>query len=445
MKTKFTLGLLLTFFFCSMGLNAQTVTSLFNFEDGTTQGGTYVMAWAGGLYIKAFDVITNPSTTGINASTKTLHIQEESNPNWWDNLLVINLTSPITIDASNRYLHIMHRRPRLDGGGFVLNINSESMLENEDKGKTRFDANLSAVNEWQDIVIDLNDLTTNSVQLSKFCINPDLNDWSDSGLPLGDYYFDEIILSSSPLPRGTSLLTVNNLYDFEVGTAANITGVSTSANADNVVTYPVSNPFGTSVNTSMNVGKRSVIANPQWWTGFEFSFANPVLVDNTHKYLHIMMAVPVDGQKVVFDVKQGATNVIADNPATISTAGAWQDVVIDVSSMAYISGMSIKCGHWDATAVGDYYFDEIYIDGNASPRISNVTGLNKTTDKLNIYPVNKGICIENISNGTNVSVYNVAGQRVFNKHISNNVIIPVEKAGLYLLRTADKTTKVIVE
>jgi hypothetical protein len=440
MKTNFTFGLFLSFFLFVSALNAQTV--LFNFETGTTQLGTYSMAWPGAPYIASYAPSTNPGSIGINTTSTSLNLVESSGVNWWDNLSVFTLTTPTTITNANRYLHIMYRTSNIAGGGYSININLGNM--NGIVNSTRFDGNLTANNTWQDIVVDLNYLITNNVQLSSFGMNPDLNGWG--GGSGGTYNFDEIILSNNPLPRGTSFLTGNNLYDFEPGTAANISGVNTSANTDNPVTYPFANPMNNTKNSTANVGKRSVIvASPQWWSGFSFSFVNPVLIDAEHKYLHILVSVPVDGQKIALDVRQGATNIISDGLSTISTANVWQDVVYDVSGLAYISGLSLKMGHWDGAAVGDYYFDEIYIDGSATSRTAVATVLKDPSSMLKIYATNNKINIVNAGIESQLNIYNANGQNIISKQIRNNEIIAVNNAGLYFVKVGSQTTKVLVK
>ncbi len=439
MKAKTTL--FLAILFCSFSAYAQTM--LYDFESGTTQLGTWGMAWSGAPYITSYAPNTNPSSSGINTTATSLNLVESAGVNWWDNLSVFTLTSPTAITASNRYLHIMFRTSNTGGGGFVVNLNSGSMLDGAMQGKTRFDANLTANNVWQDVVIDLNHLITNNINLSSFGMNPDLNGWG--GGSGGTYNFDEIILSNSPLPRGTIYLTGNNLYDFESGTTANISGVNTSSNGDNPVTYPVANPMNNTKNSTANVGKRSVIANAQWWTGFSFNFANPVLIDADHKYLHILVSVPVNGQKIALDVKQGATNVISDGDRTITTANVWQDVVYDLSSMAYMSGLSLKMGHWDGSAVGDYYFDEIRIDGSATSRTDIGTGLKNQTESIKIYAVNKNIKIENVGSENHVTIYTSNGQNIISKQIRNNETISVNNAGLYFVKVGSEITKVLIK
>lgn len=440
MKTKLLFSSVLLFLF---SFSIQSQTTLYNFETGTTQAGTYAMAWTGAPYITSYATGTNPDATGINTTASSLNLVEVAGVNWWDNLSVFTLTSPITISASNRYLHILFRTSDIAGGGFSVNLNTNTLLGDSYKGTTRFDANLSANNSWQDIVVDLNYLITNNIQLSSFDMNPDLNNWG--GGSGGTYNFDEIILSNSPLPRGTTFLTGNNLYDFEPGTAANITGISTSADANNPVTYPVANPYQTGINTTANCGKRVAASTTNWWTGFSFTFINPVQVDANHKYLHIMMAAPADGQQVSFDVKQGTTNVIADGVATITTANIWQDVVLDVSSMAYISGMSIKCGNWNGTAAGDYYFDEIYIDGNSAPRTNQTTDLRNEKSLFKAYSINKNIYIENNGSESSVQIFNENGKNIFDKKIQNSEAIPVSVSGLYFVKTGNQTIKLLVK
>jgi len=385
MKTKITLLIVFGLFFYD-AIFAQTV--LYNFESGTTQAGTADMAWPWAApnapYLRAYGVVDNPSMVSPNSTLKAFHILEEASPNYWDNLLRFNLNSPITITSANRYLHILHRRPRLDGGGFVVNINTDDFRSDADKGKTRFDLNLTEINTWQDIVVDLNDLITNSVQLSKFNINPDVNNYSQSGLPLGDYYFDEIILSNNPLPR--PYLTGNNLYDFETATSTNISGsIDNGADANNILTYPFTNPMNNARNASANVGKRYAnLTDANWWGGFFFTFSKPVQVDAAHKYLHVLVSVPSAGQVILGEVMQASTNVNPDIIRTITYANTWQDVVYDLSSIAYFTGVRINLGYWGGTAAGNYYCDDIYIDDNPNPRTNtfSISGSNTSSSSF---------------------------------------------------------------
>jgi len=441
MRSKITWSLIIAFFLFSPAIKAQTGTLLYNFESGTTQLGTWAMGWPGANYITSYGTGTNPETTGINSSATSLNLVVSGNVNWWDQVNIFTLTSPTVLSSSNRYLHVMMRTSQL-GDGYSVNLNTNAI--NGIVGKTRFDGKLSKINTWQDVVVDLDSLISHSINLTQFCINPYLT-WGSASNSAGTYNFDEILLNNNPLPRGTTFLAGNNLYDFEPGTSANITGINTSSDAGDPVTYPVANPFQTGINLTANVGKRTALAGTNWWTGFAFTFVNPVLVDASHKYLHVMITVPVDGQPVAFDVQQGASVVIGNSLQIIKTANTWQDAVIDVSGMVYISAMSIKCGNWTATAAGDYYFDEIYIDGNSTPRGNVATGLQNPTNKLKVFVENKNICIENVGSKNAVNIFNCKGQNILNKQITNNEIIPMKTSGLYFVKVGTETTKVLVQ
>lgn len=406
MKTNFTLWLILILIFCSVGIKAQTETTLFNFETGFTQAGTYAMPLGGyGVpYILSYAPGTNPDVAGINNTATSLNLVELGGVPWWANVSAFTLTTATTITANNRYLHIMYRTTNIAFGGATINLNFDNVLADSLTGRTRFNINLSANNVWQDIVIDLNYLITNNIQLSKFAMS---HDWNNSG---GTYNVDEILLSNSSLPRMTAFLPGNTLYDFEPETSANITNILTYADANNPVTYPVVNPYQTGINSSAHSGKRTApAATASWWTGFAFSFSNPVQIDVNHKYLHIMMTAPVSGQQVSFDVKQGATSFISDGLGTITSANTWQDVVLNVSGMTYISQLSIKCGNWTTTAAGDYYFDEIYIDASPVPRaklLKLLVSSFNSTSVVNANDVTYTFTDNSTATGTTISSWN---------------------------------------
>ena len=340
-------------------------------------------------------ITINPDNSGKNTTNKALHLKSLKGHSWWPDFLNFTLASPITITNENRYLHIFMYRENLNYG-FNVSINTEH--RNAETGKS-WDLNLTAAGKWEDVVVDLKWFQDNSTAVSLITVAMDLN-WDANAESVTNYYFDEITLSNTPAPR--PYLTGNNLYDFEAGTTANISGINTSSNTNDPVTHPVANPFSNVINPTSNVGKRSVIGTSQnWWAGFSFNFANTVLVDAAHKYLHILVSVPVDGQKIALDLKQGSTNVISDGVSTVSTANVWQDVVYDVSNMAYISGLSLKMGHWDGTAAGDYYFDEIWIDDNPTPRPYTVA-LSSGTSNASSIPCTT--CDVTVSSGAELNI-----------------------------------------
>jgi hypothetical protein len=305
----------------------------------------------------------NPDKSGINSTNKVLHLKSLQGHSWWPDFLNFNLNTPITITNENRYLHIFMYREN-QNYGFSVSINTEH--RNGEAGKS-WDMNLTAAGKWEDVVVDLKWFQDNSTAVSLITVAMDLN-WSGNAESVTNYYFDEIILSNNPLPR--PYLSGNNLYDFEPGTAANasIWINEGTINADNTVTYPFANPMENAKNTTAKVFKRSVIANALWYTQSIMTFSNTVQVDATHKYLHFLVSVPVAGQKILCYIKQCSTDAAINSEYTITDANTWQDVVIDLSSIGYFTALDFRMGHWDGTAVGDYYCDEIWIDDSPTPR-----------------------------------------------------------------------------
>jgi len=260
---------------------------------------------------------------------------------------------------------------------------------------------------------------------------------------------DNIELNNNPLPRGgVTYMTDNNLCDFEtdISTSTTIKDLYTFADATNTVTYPVANPFSTGANITNNVGKRTTPSTAvNWFTGFGFTLKNPILIDNNHKYLHVLVTVPTDGQNVNISLKQGA-NTSADIQKTITLANVWQDFVVDLSSYSFISDIFVKCGDWGGVnAAGDYYFDEIRIDNDPTPRSNTATALNSAVNNSKIYSSNGNIVIESNTIGANVTVFNSCGQKVATKEIGTNASISVKNKGIYFVNIGNETTKVIVQ
>ena len=185
-------------------------------------------------------------------------------------------------------------------------------------------------------------------------------------------------------------------------------------------------------------------AGVNWYSGISFSLMKPMLIDASHKYLHVLVSAPVDAQVVNFGVKQGA-NLLTDVPKTVTLANVWQDMVVDLSAMAFISDVYIKCGSAGATAAGDYYFDEIRIDGDPTPRSNTPTALNPTVINSKIFSANGNIIIENNSMNSKVAIFNSCGQRIFSNEIGSNASIQVTNKGVYLVNIENKITKVIVK
>ncbi|MEI7502111.1 MAG: hypothetical protein WCJ61_02400, partial [Paludibacter sp.] len=298
-------------------------------------------------------VVANPNSTG-NTSANCLKVGRSSVTNWW--APVIFSVPSFTVPANTiQFIHVLVNYPGIIPA-LSIQLNGSGQIDQSNVYQTK--------NTWQDVVFKV-DGGVSGIMVTSLQIMID----RAIGLTTSTYgYIDNVILSAN-----SSFLTANNLYDFEAGTSGNIYGITTYSSANDVITYPVANPYTSGINTTANCGKRTANASSQWWSGFDFTFTNPVLIDATHKYLHIMVTVPVANKKITISVRQDATNIVNQTQPTIIDANTWQDVVIDVSGFGYISGMQLCLGASGATSVGDYYFDQYYIDGNSAPRTSTPT------------------------------------------------------------------------
>jgi hypothetical protein len=418
MKTKMVLFFLL--FLSVRSLMAADVV-LNNFEAGSPT--------VTPLYGAAFSIVANPNTTG-NPSAFCGQISRTST-NWWE--MISFSTSFTVLPNTSQYVHILINYPVQPSLTISLNISGQIAQSNA----------YTKIGQWQDIVFEIQG-GTDGVTVNSLGIFDDLS----SALVTGTYgYMDNVILNNDPFPQGASFLTGNNLYDFEPGTANNITGVFTYSSTNDIITYPVANPFISGVNKTANCLKRTAIDPSQWWSGFEFMFVNPVLVDATHNYLHLLVTAPYDGQTILYNVKQGGSYVINGQPYAVTTGNTWEDVVIDVSALTYISGFRIECGDpVGGTLAGDYYFDQLWIDGDPNPR-TNVTAVVNVSANADckIYSNGNDIYIQNSGAEKIATIFNVNGKKVFSKQIIANEKISMLNSGLYLVKIGTQSQKVLIK
>ena len=404
-----------------------------NFESGSPAVTT--------KYGAAFSTVANPLSAGLNTTDNSGRIARTST-NWYELVYFpVNFTVPANTKS---YVHILVKYDAQPDISIRVDATSAGGDGNTDiRGMNSY----SAIGQWQDIVFEINGGSTGRT-ITQLNILADLGfNNSPAGQVLNNTdkygYYDEIIVNSNPLPRGTNYIVANNLWDFEPATAGNISGVTTYADGSNPVTYPVENPTKNTLNPSNNSLKRVAAATTNWWTGPEYSFTSPVKIDATHKYLHTLVMVPVAGQKVAFDIKSGSAKVISDYVATIPVANEWYDVVLDLSAYQFISGGSVKCGHWDGTAAGNYYVDELYLDDNSAPRTGVTTSLNGLKNARMIYSQSNMIVIEP-NKVSSVSVYDATGKLISTVKAEGQTHIPVPQSGIYIVRIGSESVRVPV-
>lgn len=386
--------------------------------------------------------VVNPSQTGLNITSNCAKIARTST-NWYE---LVYFPASFTVAANTKsYVHIL---VKYDAQPDISIRVDAASAGGDGSADIRAMNAYSNFGQWQDLVFEISGGTSGkSVIQINYLADLGFNN-SPAGRVLNNTdkfaYIDEIIVNANPLPRGTTYINANNLWDFEPATTANISGVSTYSDSNNPVTYPIANPLKNSLNNTNNSCKRVAAATTNWWTGLEYSFASPVQVDATHKYLHTLVMVPTAGQKVVFDLKVGSTKVISDYVATIPEANQWVDVVFDLSAYPFISGGAVKCGHWDGTAVGDYFVDEIYLDNNSNPRIAVATAVNGLKNAKLIYSQDNKIVIVPLANSV-ASIYEITGKMVKSVSVNGMTEITMPHKGVYIVKINTESTQVLVK
>ena len=214
-------------------------------------------------------IVDNPEKAGINKSDKALILKSLSGKSWWPDFLQFSLASPVSITENNRYLHFYHYRQNLNQG-YSVNINVDTPWEDADKGKKRFDGNLSKAGQWEDVVIDLKWFLDNAEPLSKICVLMDRN-WGGGAEDPTDYYFDDIVLNNSALARGVTILPGTDLLNCQNQAQIDALTFDTQ-NGSNTYSI-IDNPFTTS---AVNAGGRILdffkSADASWWQGMKVNF-----------------------------------------------------------------------------------------------------------------------------------------------------------------------------
>ncbi len=412
----------------------------------------------------------NPVKTGLNTSDNALQLSSLKGKSWWPDFLNLDLTEPITITEENRYLHFYHFRENLNQG-FSVNINKDTPWEDSDKGTKRFDLNLSKPVVWEDVVIDLKWFMDNAETLSRICVLMDRN-WGGGAESPTNYYFDEIVLNNSNLPRGVTILPDTEMEIFVGNTTSYNKWVGTldTQHAENTSEI-VANLFTTQMETlnSASIMKFNKSANASWWQGARFVLTGtlPVGVAGASSYLHVMVNIPeMDATKDYYVVQLNVKDFLGkqlDSGDAIKywtdDKGKWIDCVLDVTSLGYVSELSVRFDvrrdDKDAyinSPAGVFYLDAIAINGSEEARATVdaptriTTNLNK--DNTKIFTANGNIVVE--GDVASIEIYNILGGLVQKNRVnSSRTEIPIYKSGIYLVRTVSRnknvfTSKVII-
>lgn len=463
-----------------------TTTTILDFEDGVDS--TYaqyvgMVPWINAAIVVSVDtVVSNPNKNGIN-ETNQCWMVTEAGGGWWSNFwnvriadIAVNnenayhegamshgLDEPgsITITEANRYLHVMHYRSDLTLG-FSLNINTTKNHGNDAAGTYRWDSNNTDAGEWQDHVFDLKALMDNDVSFCGFSV---IVNRSWGGTPNPDeatsYAFDEIVLSSSAIPRGATILSgADNIINGTDTAKMNSFTFQSSPNYDQTSVEFVPNMFDTDViNPAGDIVKITKEDSVTWWKAFNVDFNGMYLIEpGVTQYLHVLFKADttMDFQISVRDIanKEYTSTETYDFEALTEYGYGFFDYVMDLSEMQGITSLAIRPNLQKDTADAyintlpgiTVYIDEILIDGNPDIRMDQIEGptaiSNIENSNVKVFVSNNLINIQG-EQLLSAEVYTISGIKVKSQNLEINTSISIREKGIYIVKVNTTTGAVV--
>lgn len=404
------------------------------------------------------EITDNPDKTGLNSSDMALHMSSLKGHSWWPDFLVMTLAEPLTVTEDTRYLHMYHYREN-QNKGFSVWINEASLPEDPDKGTKRFDMDLKKAGEWEDVVVDLKWYIDNQEPVNLIGFLVDRN-WSGEEEPATNYYWDEIVLNDSNLPRGINLFTEKSI-SIDLGNDESVNQWVDNIDTQNEEnTYEiVDNPFTDQTTDAPfdKIMQFNKSANAAWWQGARFALNGslPVGADGSSAYLHVFvniqdMEAGNDYYVIQLNAKDFAGNEIDSGDALkywSDDAGYWVDMVMDVTSLGYVSEFTVRFDvrrdaddNYVSSPAGVFYIDDIAINDSEDQRdiTAGNTAVNENKlEDVKVYAYNSNLIVE--GNVATVEVFNMLGSRL-GKYLGNGnrTEIPVQEKGVYLVKTVTK-------
>ena len=402
-----------------------------------------------------FTIVENPDKSGINTSDKVGKFKRLKNGLWW---AYAWFNFPDTyIAASNekpQYLHVMVRKP-------LKSVVCVQLTGNNNASTNEILKTNKLENEWEDMVFEI--IHPNFYKQIQF--KADFVNASGRLTDDIDIYFDNIIVNDDPTPRGGSLDDDNKTYmitNFENGffgtngTNGNDGTNGPKADPDNFLI--VNNPFKSDVNDSEKVGlfKRKKIG--LWWSYAWFTFNN-VIIENTPKYLHIMVNKPVIST-ICAQVKDRHAQPASNTGEILSNAQSkvneWEDIVFEIRNTGDYCYFEFKPDFVQSPAPSvrlendiNIYFDDIVLNNDPTPRSFITSNRKQTSDfekNIYVYPTITSGMIDVINPGadiTHIRIYDRNGLLLLEKQQRQaqfRVDLSGYPSGLYFLNVTDKET-----
>ena len=334
------------------------------------------MSWAAAS--GSFGIVDNPLKTANNSTNKcALNVRVKNVSSAWTESadLTSAVSQPLTVNATNRYLHVYVYSTQSYAGYIRLRYTAADNKWLDPPKEIRF--NFSA-GTWTDLVLDLQSAGVTSIYGLYFMSQ----DWGNSYVTNSNFYYDEIEVSNDPNPRGVTVFeTACTVADFETnGTSPTFTMGGTSGGS---VLQLTDNKVKNGSNETLKALQIKQTNETVWWCRANITFNNPVKVNSNTRYLHVMVKSPLSGISVLTyePGEQWFTK-------TVTKRNEWCDVVVDLMTTSNnLNGTILKsvgiCGN-SSTYIPDmeWYIDEVTFSGDAKERTGKATFLDQIACEL---------------------------------------------------------------
>ncbi|MFT5103731.1 MAG: ribosomal protein L11, partial [Candidatus Latescibacterota bacterium] len=261
------------------------------------------------------NVIANPDPTGVNTTATVAEFTALQAGNPWAGVESLHGADigTFTLDATNALLKIWVWKPVVSNVGIKFSTASgastgEILVAN------------TLTNQWEELIFDFSSKIgePTSTDIDQIVVFPDF----DARAMDNVIYFDNITFEALPAP-------MNLPFDFE--------GIAPAfADFNGSFTQVIANPDVTGVNTSANVAENTIPG------GVAFAGVNiPVAIDITiDKFFRMDVWSPLAGTPVLLKL-EGGGNPPIERQATLTTTGAWEEIVFDFSTEGALTYTSV--------------------------------------------------------------------------------------------------------
>ena len=396
-----------------------------------------------------FSIVDNPDKTGINSTNKVGKFKRLKNGDWWAYAWFEFPAGEVQIVP--RYLHIMVRKPI--ASRFCVQLKDAHSNPNSNTGEIIVTTQ-NTIDEWQDLVFEI----PNTGIYSYIEIKPDFVNATPSSRLEDDIeiYFDEIIIDGSPEPR---TFTEEKLGGFPFPTET-----ASLAPAD--------------VNEYIEISDLTYTANLIYdyntGPGYFRPYNWPTGVKEDDKYLEFTVS-PKEDMTVEITKLQlvHKPNTAALGPSKVKAVYSTNNkgTFTDLLEISFAVRTSLTTSNIQINGLKTnnpvtfrlYAYESLHGNENRKDlwiidRIDlyGTAGENAFSAEKELFVANSPICyfhsgnlyVENINNYAHLSLFDLLGNQILQKNITNGESIPVNYPGnifIVKLESAEKerTFKII--